>query len=300
VAVVFVSSAAPAAQPNAAAEATPCNLFIVKRRVVSNGRRSEWLLQECTCGLPAWPHVRDGWACARCSVRSVARDQLSGLLQQNLGIDLDRPESFVVQQSTSLNIAQKPPLELLHFLEAFCGTESLRARVEAESASAAEQRAGLEVVDQRLAEARSQRRVHEGSMAALEALESFRQRLERSKAALLWREAAALVAQADAQEAQVRARQAELASAAEASQAAETRAKELATQRKADDAAHKQAEKEIARARSDHAGASDALVTHGAASAITNPRTPTEPPCTTNEPRLILGRRSSRASGRPR
>ena len=115
VAVVFMSRSEPAA-PHDSAEAQPCSLFIVQRRVVSNGRRSEWLLQECACGLPAWPHVRDSWACARCSVRSVGRDQLSGLLQTTLGIDLNRPESFVVQQSTSLNIAQKPPLELLHFL----------------------------------------------------------------------------------------------------------------------------------------------------------------------------------------
>ncbi|EOD07204.1 hypothetical protein EMIHUDRAFT_198544 [Emiliania huxleyi CCMP1516] len=59
----------------------------------------------------------------RCEVRVARRSELKALLLRSLQLDVDRPDTFVVQQSACASITQQTPLELL-----LCFIEDLRGR----------------------------------------------------------------------------------------------------------------------------------------------------------------------------
>jgi chromosome segregation ATPase len=53
--------------------------LVVERRIVG-GRRSEWRLQECSCGATAAEGVAPPWTCSTCAKQPLARDALRGAL----------------------------------------------------------------------------------------------------------------------------------------------------------------------------------------------------------------------------
>ena len=109
----------------------------VQRRAIAPAdgpARSEFRVQGCSCGGlgPGVEHDQLPWPCDQCEVRVARRSELKALLLRELQLDVDRPDTFVVQQSACASIAQQTPLELLCFIEDFARTAHLRRGVEAD------------------------------------------------------------------------------------------------------------------------------------------------------------------------
>ena len=159
--------------------------LVVERRIVG-GRRSEWRLQECSCG--ATDDAALPWVCATCKVISMKRDTLRDALRRLLHHDIDRPERLVVHQSTALSLAQKSPTDLLAFLEGVIGTDALRDGVEREAARALALQTTLHGHEQALAAERLAEGRHAPCMLAFQTLQAGRAKLEGMKRAHLRRE----------------------------------------------------------------------------------------------------------------
>lgn len=164
-----------------------CGEAVVVQRRVRNGRQYDYRLQDCSCGTGNASGVETNlpWACSVCPRRTVKRSELRTALQLRLGLDIDSPTHFVVQQSACTAIIQRTPVELLHVLEDFAHTTHLRLKSEAEAVTAARLRGAILALDAELSRALGEKTRHSGALAAAEEVEEHRRRLEGSKLAHL-------------------------------------------------------------------------------------------------------------------
>ena len=162
----------------------------VQRRAIAPAdgpARSEFRVQGCSCGGlgPGVEHDQLPWPCDQCEVRVARRSELKALLLRSLQLDVDRPDTFVVQQSACASIAQQTPPELLCFIEDFARTAHLRRGVEAEAATVGRLRASLAALGASLSRACAERTRRSPALDAAEELEACRLRLEAAKGAHL-------------------------------------------------------------------------------------------------------------------
>jgi chromosome segregation ATPase len=207
---------------------------VVVQRRVRNGRHRDYRLQDCSCrtgdGDAGGAEEDLPWACAVCPRKTVKRSELRSALQARLGLDIDRPTHFVVQQSACSAIVQRTPVELLHVLEDFAHTTHLRVKSEAEAATATQLRGSILALDVELSRALGEKTRHSGALAAAEEVEEHRRKLEISKQAHLRYELADCARVAAAVTASVQRATAELETARAAQQQARSKESELAAE----------------------------------------------------------------------
>ncbi|EOD04257.1 hypothetical protein EMIHUDRAFT_221402 [Emiliania huxleyi CCMP1516] len=122
---------------------------------------------------PGVEHDQLPWPCDQCEVRVARRSELKALLLRELQLDhVDRPDTFVVQQSACASIAQQTPLELLCFIEDFARTAHLRRGVEAEAATVGRLRASFAALGASLSRACAERTRRSPALDAAEELEA--------------------------------------------------------------------------------------------------------------------------------
>jgi hypothetical protein len=165
--------------------------WLVVERCIVGGRRSEWRLQECSCGKAEGGGAARGepWVCTACKVRTVRREALREALLAALGLDIDVPERFVVHQSNALAVAHKGPVGLLALLEGAAGTASLGVAAVEAATAAREHRTTAAAAEAELATEERTLTRHAGAMTAFEALQESGARLRQMQREHLQREA---------------------------------------------------------------------------------------------------------------
>ena len=164
------------------ASSATSHFLVVQRRIIG-GRRSEWSVQHCQCSCGDESEARDASPfCSCCTVeRQVKREALRASLKTSVGIDIDRPERWVVHQSTAVAVAKKTPPELLAFLEGVIGTEALRDGVQNEAARSHDLQSRLQESIERCAAERMVVGRNAPAMLAFKSLEQSRARLVEQK-----------------------------------------------------------------------------------------------------------------------